>query len=164
MTTDLVRGLSIPFAEAQRALEHYGVAFARMVDPQVSRVVSKIDWRRWKPTDVATLVFVVEPERLLLIRKKRGLGAGKINGPGGRREPGETLDECAARELEEVPAKIECLESEHREFVELLSQPAFYQSGAAEQARVHSRVAALASELEAVYARWDELETLRDGG
>ena len=74
------------------------------------------------------------------------------------------LGYLAARELEEVPAKIESLESGHRELVELLSQPAFYQSDAAEQARVHSRVAALASELEAAYARWDELETLRDGG
>ncbi len=74
------------------------------------------------------------------------------------------LGYLAARELEEVPAKIESLEIGHRELVELLSQPAFYQSDAAEQARVHSRVAALASELEAAYARWDELETLRDGG
>ncbi len=34
VTNDLVRGLSIPFAEAQRAKEQYGAAFAQMVDPQ----------------------------------------------------------------------------------------------------------------------------------
>jgi len=34
VTNDLVRGLSIPFAEAQKAKEHYGAAFAQMVDPQ----------------------------------------------------------------------------------------------------------------------------------
>ncbi len=34
VTTDLVRGLSIPFAEAERAKETYGVASARLVDPQ----------------------------------------------------------------------------------------------------------------------------------
>lgn len=34
LTADLVRGLSIPWAEARRAKERYGVAFARMVDPR----------------------------------------------------------------------------------------------------------------------------------
>jgi cell division protein FtsA len=34
ITNDLVRGLSLPFAEAQRAKETYGVAFSRLVDPQ----------------------------------------------------------------------------------------------------------------------------------
>lgn len=36
-----------------------------------------------------------------MIRKKRGLGAGKINGPGGRIEPGETPYEAAIRETQE---------------------------------------------------------------
>ena len=48
---------------------------------------------------------------MLLIRKKRGLGAGKINGPGGRLEPGETPLAAAIREVEEevcvTPARIE---------------------------------------------------------
>lgn len=34
VTNDLVKGLSIPFAEAQKAKEHYGAAFAQLVDPQ----------------------------------------------------------------------------------------------------------------------------------
>jgi len=34
LTNDLVRGLSIPFAEAQRAKEGHAVAFAQLVDPQ----------------------------------------------------------------------------------------------------------------------------------
>ena len=38
---------------------------------------------------------------MLLIRKKRGLGAGKINGPGGRREAGEPFNACAVREVQE---------------------------------------------------------------
>ena len=33
--------------------------------------------------------------------KKRGIGEGKINGPGGKLDPGETLAECAVRETEE---------------------------------------------------------------
>lgn len=33
VTSDLIRGLSIPFAEASRVKEHHGAAHARMVDP-----------------------------------------------------------------------------------------------------------------------------------
>jgi 8-oxo-dGTP diphosphatase len=52
---------------------------------------------------VTTVVFVLQRDRALLIRKKRGLGAGKVNAPGGRVEVGETPAEGAARELwEEV--------------------------------------------------------------
>ncbi|MFO7259647.1 MAG: cell division protein FtsA [bacterium] len=34
VTNDLVKGLSIPFAEAERAKEQYGVAFTQLVDPR----------------------------------------------------------------------------------------------------------------------------------
>jgi cell division protein FtsA len=34
LTADLVRGLSVPYAEAQRAKDHYGIAFAQLVDPR----------------------------------------------------------------------------------------------------------------------------------
>jgi len=63
--------------------------------------ITDIDWTTWKAVDPATLVFVIHGGKILLIRKKRGLGAGKINGPGGRLEPGETPQACAARELRE---------------------------------------------------------------
>jgi 8-oxo-dGTP diphosphatase len=49
----------------------------------------------------ATLLFIFHDDKVLLIRKKRGLGAGKINGPGGKLDPGETPLECAVRETEE---------------------------------------------------------------
>ena len=60
-----------------------------------------VDWARWRPTQRATLCFVVRDGEVLLIRKKRGLGAGKINGPGGRLEADETPRECAIRETQE---------------------------------------------------------------
>ena len=34
LTADLVRGLSVPYAEAQNAKERYGTAFAQLVDPR----------------------------------------------------------------------------------------------------------------------------------
>lgn len=72
-----------------------------MKDFAEARALSEIDWARWGPVDRATLLFVVEPERILLIEKKRGLGAGKVNGPGGRMDPGETPLETALREVRE---------------------------------------------------------------
>ena len=63
--------------------------------------VSDIDWSTWNPGIRATLLFVREGQRILLIRKKRGLGAGKVNGPGGKLDPGETAEQAAIREVEE---------------------------------------------------------------
>lgn len=60
-----------------------------------------VAWEALRPVDLATLCFVVKNSRILLIHKKRGLGAGKINGPGGRIEPGETPLQAAVRETEE---------------------------------------------------------------
>lgn len=57
----------------------------------------------WPCDIVATLLFCVAGDKVLLIHKKRGLGAGKINGPGGKLEDDETLEQCACREtLEET--------------------------------------------------------------
>ncbi len=63
--------------------------------------VQQIDWLTWTPTERATLMFVVAGDQILLIDKKRGLGAGKVNAPGGRMEPGETCEACAIRETRE---------------------------------------------------------------
>ncbi len=60
-----------------------------------------IDWANWVPTQRATLCFVVQAGQILLIEKKRGLGEGKVNGPGGRIDPGETPEQCAVREVQE---------------------------------------------------------------
>lgn len=63
--------------------------------------VDRIDWPRWEPTERANLCFIMRDGQILLIRKKRGLGGGKINGPGGRLEPGETAEQSAIRETQE---------------------------------------------------------------
>jgi 8-oxo-dGTP diphosphatase len=62
-----------------------------------------VNWETWTPTERANLCFIFDGGRVLLIRKKRGLGAGKVNGPGGKLEPGETALDAAEREtFEEV--------------------------------------------------------------
>ena len=63
--------------------------------------IANIDWQTWQPQEVATLMFIQVGAQVLLIDKKRGLGAGKINGPGGRVEAGESPMQCAIRETEE---------------------------------------------------------------
>lgn len=55
----------------------------------------------WRPDQVGTLLFLRHGGRVLLIEKRRGHGAGKINGPGGKPEPGETPLDCVIRETHE---------------------------------------------------------------
>lgn len=66
-----------------------------------SGAVFSTDWSTWQPADTAVLTFIRRQGQLLLIVKKRGLGHGKVNAPGGRLEPGETPEQAAVRETQE---------------------------------------------------------------
>jgi 8-oxo-dGTP diphosphatase / 2-hydroxy-dATP diphosphatase len=48
-----------------------------------------------------TLLIVEKDERVLLGMKKRGFGAGRWNGFGGKVDPGETVEAAARREINE---------------------------------------------------------------
>ena len=63
--------------------------------------LADIDWGNWQAKDPATLVFVIQDGKILLIDKKTGLGKGKVNGPGGKVEKGESPEACAVRECQE---------------------------------------------------------------
>lgn len=64
--------------------------------------VATVDWQKWQFTETAVLTFIRGTgDQWLLIHKKRGLGKGKINAPGGRIDPGETALEAAVRECQE---------------------------------------------------------------
>lgn len=45
--------------------------------------------------------MIYDSERILLGLKKRGFGAGRWNGFGGKIDPGETIEQAATRELKE---------------------------------------------------------------
>ncbi len=60
-----------------------------------------MDWSTWSPGERATLCFILKEGQLLLIHKKRGMGAGKVNAPGGKLEPGESPFQAAIRETQE---------------------------------------------------------------
>jgi 8-oxo-dGTP diphosphatase len=85
----------------------------------VPHTIEAIDWESWNPVDRGTLLFVVRDGQILLIHKKRGLGAGKINGPGGRIDHDETPLQCALRELHE---EVQVVAEGSREAGELLFQ------------------------------------------
>ncbi|MCR8455531.1 MAG: 8-oxo-dGTP diphosphatase [Candidatus Korarchaeota archaeon] len=56
--------------------------------------------------NVETLLYIVENGKVLLIKKKRGLGAGLYNGIGGKVEEGEVPLQAVIREcIEEIGAE-----------------------------------------------------------
>ena len=63
--------------------------------------IKGIDWNSWKPTEIAVITYILKEKEVLLIHKKKGLGAGMINAPGGHIEEGETPVEAAVRETRE---------------------------------------------------------------
>jgi ATP-binding cassette subfamily F protein uup len=63
-----------------------------------------------------------------------------------------------ARELEQLPARIEALETELARMTAAMNEPAFYQRDAAAIGTDNAALAALQAELDAAYARWAELE------
>jgi len=63
--------------------------------------IGDINWSAWTPRERSVLCFIFREGELLLIRKKRGLGGGKINAPGGKIEPGESPLQAVIRETQE---------------------------------------------------------------
>ena len=64
-----------------------------------------------------------------------------------------------ARELERLPARIEALESRMAELTAAMNDPAFYQRDSGAITAHNAQVADTQAELDAAYARWEELES-----
>ena len=63
--------------------------------------LSDLDWETVFFCRNLLVAFVIRDGQILLINKKTGLGKGKVNGPGGKVDPGETPEACAVRECQE---------------------------------------------------------------
>ncbi len=69
--------------------------------PENPDTVEEVDWEAWEPKETAVITYIFKDDKVLLINKKTGLGAGKVNAPGGRVEPSEMPAEAAVREVQE---------------------------------------------------------------
>ena len=63
--------------------------------------VEDINWDEWEAEEKCVLAYVVKDDKVLLIDKKKGMGTGLVNGPGGHIELEETAIEAAYREFTE---------------------------------------------------------------
>jgi len=88
----------------------------------------------------------------------KGAGAATVPAPAA---PPKKLSYKEQRELEQLPHRIEVLESEHSQLQAKIASPEFYKEGSEGIAKALARATAVDAELLAVYARWDELESRR---
>jgi ATP-binding cassette subfamily F protein uup len=79
-------------------------------------------------------------------------------------KPARKLTNKERRELEELPAQIEALESEQAVLGSKLADPVFYQQERTAAAGVKARLDELDRKHSMAFARWEELEALRTGG
>jgi ATP-binding cassette subfamily F protein uup len=72
-----------------------------------------------------------------------------------------SLNAKERRELDDLPAKIEKLETEQAKLADELSAPGFYERPKEQVTKVEKRLDELAKLLGTAYARWEELEALK---
>jgi ATP-binding cassette subfamily F protein uup len=66
------------------------------------------------------------------------------------------------RELDDLPGKLDTLESRQKELYETMSDPLFYKKDKVEIARMKANLDLLENEIETTYLRWEELENIAD--
>ena len=102
-----------------------------------------------------SLVYPVDSQgRVLLGRKKRGMGFGKWNGFGGKIEKGETMRQCAVRELREecgLIARTQDLELAAELYFRNTEDPEWSHAGIVYLVRIWSGTPAVSDEME---PRW----------
>ena len=88
--------------EAKREKEK-NMTIKEKVDKKIeeANTVDEIPWDDWEPTERCVLTYLFDGDEVLLIEKKRGMGTGYINAPGGHIEETETKIEAAIRETKE---------------------------------------------------------------
>jgi ATP-binding cassette subfamily F protein uup len=81
--------------------------------------------------------------------------------PKPKTRPSPKLGYMQQREMQELPQKIEALESEQKELFAIVSDPLFYKKEKGEIAGVKSDLDRVEGEIETAYRRWEELETMK---
>ena len=78
--------------------------------------------------------------------------------PKSRTRPSRKLGYMQKREMQDLPPKIEALESEQKELFAILSDPLFYKKEKDEIAGVKADLDRVERQIETAYRRWEELE------
>jgi ATP-binding cassette subfamily F protein uup len=99
-------------------------------------------------------------EETALVRAKTSDAPRKLQE---KRERHRKLTFKENRELAGLPAQIESLEAEQRDLVARMANPQFYKHGGEEIGKSKARLVELEGELEVKYARWQALESIREG-
>jgi len=105
------------------------------------------DWLRQRPESAASLQPAARPAAQAVAPGTPAAAVAK-----------RKLSYKDARELEQLPVRIEALETRLSELTEAMNAPAFYQRGSEGIATHNATLAATQAELDAAYARWAELD------
>jgi ATP-binding cassette subfamily F protein uup len=81
--------------------------------------------------------------------------------PKPKARPSRKLGYMQKREMQDLPHKIEALESEQKDLFGVLSDPLFYKKEKDEIAGVKSNFDRIEREIETAYQRWEELEAMK---
>jgi ATP-binding cassette subfamily F protein uup len=112
---------------------------------------------RWG-ADMSSLLERVAQERAAAEAEAERLLRPAAPPPRERPARAQKLGSRERRELDEIPGRIEAGEARLAALTETLSDPALWRGPVADRERVQSEHAALAAEVQALYARWEELE------
>jgi ATP-binding cassette subfamily F protein uup len=85
----------------------------------------------------------------------------KKSRPKPKARPSQKLGYMQQREMQELPLKIEALESEQTELFAIVSDPLFYKKEKEEIAGVKADLERVEGEIETAYRRWEELEAIK---
>ena len=111
-------------------------------------------WLRWQPSSARTAVDTAVNKAPAQKSAAPPASAGASAAP----QPRRKLSYRDAKELEQLPARIETLEEKVAALTAAMSDPEFFRQDSGAITAHNEAVAAAQAELDGAYARWEELE------
>jgi ATP-binding cassette subfamily F protein uup len=116
------------------------------------------DWQRVRSATAREAVQETEKENVRARKDALGAAVKSAGAAPPARKPAK-LSYKDARELDQLPVRLEALEREQRDLTHRLADPALYRDRAADVKALNERHAEIEAELTRLLARWEELET-----
>jgi ATP-binding cassette subfamily F protein uup len=114
------------------------------------------DWEEWKRQH-DTSVSASNSRKTAKPTSKDEIVATVVGAPSKKKR----LSYKDQREFDELPAKLESLESQKSELEALVADPTFYERHQDEIKKTLSDLQSISEAIEATYSRWEELESLQ---